>query len=56
MTVSAKKQLTVLGIFIFVYALLAFATYLFIPLDQLAGSQALPATMINIRSPKLMQI
>jgi membrane protease YdiL (CAAX protease family) len=39
---NSRKQLVVFGVFLFIYACLAFATYLLIPLDQLAPTQTAP--------------
>lgn len=44
----SRKQLTVFGVLLFIYALLAMMTYLFIPLDQLAPTQMAPTPTLDI--------
>jgi hypothetical protein len=44
----SRKQLTVFGVLLFVYALLAMMTYLLIPLDQLAPTQMAPTPPLDI--------
>ena len=43
-----RKQLAVFGLFLFIYALLTFLTYLLIPLDQLAPTQTSTAPPLDI--------
>ncbi len=48
MKANTKKQLTVFGVFLVIYALLVFATYAFVPLEQLMGSvQTMPSTAVT---------
>jgi hypothetical protein len=47
-TIDTRKQLSVLGALVAVYALLAAATYLFIPLQQLVPTQVVPVSELAI--------
>jgi len=43
-----KKQFLTVGIFLVIYALLVLITYIFIPLEQLASGQEMPAPMTSM--------
>lgn len=48
MTTDTRQQLRILGALVAVYSLLAAATYLFFPLDQLVPTQVLPTPELSI--------
>lgn len=48
MTADTRRQLCVLGVLVAVYSLLAAATYLIFPLDQLVLTQTLPTPELTI--------